>query len=176
MAETASIGYNSYDGQSSGVTNAAGAPAFDNPGIDGPANAAVFGQIGNQGMGAIKAFTVGSVVGGTLGAGGLALAGYGSAAIPSIIAPLLPAVPSAFEKLQRVGVSLQEANQIIDSPAAQHVVDNLHGGNINSYQTINGQIIRITTDPSAQRIISAGIVQARNIAAGINSGRFTPAP
>jgi hypothetical protein len=77
---------------------------------------------------------------------------------------------------QRVGVSLQEANQIIDSPAAQHMVDNLHGGNINSYQTINGQIIRITTDPSAQRIISAGIVQARNIAAGINSGRFTPAP
>jgi hypothetical protein len=56
------------------------------------------------------------------------------------------------------------------------MVDNLHGGNINSYQTINGQIIRITTDPSAQRIISAGIVQARNIAAGINSGRFTPAP
>ena len=90
--------------------------------------------------------------------------------------PLLPAVPNAFEKLQRVGVSLQEANQIINNPAAQHVLDNLNDGNINNYQTINGQIIRITTDPSAQRIISAGIVQARNIAAGINSGRFTPAP
>jgi len=50
------IGYNSYDGQSSGVTNASSAPAFDHPGIDGPANAAIFGQIGNQGMGAIKWF------------------------------------------------------------------------------------------------------------------------
>jgi RHS repeat-associated protein len=50
------IGYNSYDGQSSGVTNSGGAPAFDHPGIDGPANAAIFGQIGNNGMGAIKWF------------------------------------------------------------------------------------------------------------------------
>ncbi len=50
------IGYNSYDGQSSGVTNSRGAPAFDHPGIDGPANAAIFGQIGNNGMGAIKWF------------------------------------------------------------------------------------------------------------------------
>jgi hypothetical protein len=57
------IGYNSYDGQSSGVTNARDAPAFDHPGIDGPANAAIFGQIGNNGMGAIKPFTIGSVVG-----------------------------------------------------------------------------------------------------------------
>ena len=101
MAATASdIGYNSYDGQSSGVTNANSAPAFDHPGIDGPANAAIFGRIGNQGMGDIKAFTIGSVVGGALGAGGLAVAGYASAStIPSIMAPLLPAVPGAIEKL-----------------------------------------------------------------------------
>ena len=39
------IGYTSYDGQSSGVTNAGGAPAFDHPGIDGPANAAIFGRM-----------------------------------------------------------------------------------------------------------------------------------
>jgi RHS repeat-associated protein len=171
------IGYNSYDGQSSGVTNANSAPAFDHPGIDGPANAAIFGRIGNQGMGAIKAFTIGSVVGGALGAGGLAVAGYASAAtVPSIIAPLLPAVPSAIEKLQRIGVSLQQANQILNDPAVQHVVDNVNGGNINSYTTISGHIIRITTDPAGQRIISAGIVQGRNIAAGLSSGRFTPAP
>jgi RHS repeat-associated protein len=57
------IGYNSYDGQSSGVENAKGAPAFDHPGIDGPANAAIFGQIGNGGMAAIKAFVVQSSIG-----------------------------------------------------------------------------------------------------------------
>jgi hypothetical protein len=39
----------------------------NNPGIDGPANAAIFGQIGNQGMGAIKTFVAGSVVGGAIG-------------------------------------------------------------------------------------------------------------
>ena len=70
------IGYNSYDGQSSGVTNAAGAPAFDHPGIDGPANAAIFGQIGNRGMGAIKWFGEQMVLN---AAGGLAGHGIGLA-------------------------------------------------------------------------------------------------
>ena len=50
-------------------------------------------------------------------------------------------------------------------------VDNDNGGNINSYTTINGQIIRITTDPSSNRIISAGIVQARNIAHEMPGGK-----
>jgi hypothetical protein len=72
------IGFNSYDGSSSGVQNAAGAPAFNNPGVDGPANAAVFGQIGNQGMGAIKAFTIGSVVGGVTAGVGLSALGTGA--------------------------------------------------------------------------------------------------
>ncbi len=72
------IGYNSYDGQSSGVTNSRGAPAFDNPGIDGPANAAIFGQIGNGGMAAIKAFTVGSVIGGVTAGVGLSALGTGA--------------------------------------------------------------------------------------------------
>jgi RHS repeat-associated protein len=61
------------------TTNAKGAPAFDHPGIDGPANAAIFGQIGNNGMGAIKYFTIGSVAGGAIGgellAGGIIGAG-----------------------------------------------------------------------------------------------------
>ena len=80
------IGYKSYDGQSSGVTNSRSAPAFDHPGIDGPANAAIFGQIGNQGMGAIKAFTVGSVaIGGTLGLAGVPTALLGGAEAASVI-------------------------------------------------------------------------------------------
>jgi RHS repeat-associated protein len=69
------IGYKSYDGQSRGVVNAKGAPAFDNPGIDGPANAAIFGQIGKNVMGGIKAFTVGSAALGETGGAGLAAFG-----------------------------------------------------------------------------------------------------
>jgi RHS repeat-associated protein len=69
------IGYNSSDGQSSGIVNAKAAPAFDNPGIDGPANAAIFGQIGSNVMGGIKAFTVGSVALGVTGGAGLAAFG-----------------------------------------------------------------------------------------------------
>ena len=72
------IGFNSYDGGSSGVQNAAGAPSFNNPGIDGPANAAVFGRIGNQGMNAIGAFAAGSVVAGVTGGVGLYAAGSGA--------------------------------------------------------------------------------------------------
>ena len=47
----------------------------NNPGIDGPANAAIFGQIGNQGIGAIKTFVAGSVVGGAIGGAALTAAG-----------------------------------------------------------------------------------------------------
>ncbi len=66
------IGYTSYGGESSGVENSSSAPAFDHPGIDGPANAAIFGQIGNQGMGAVKWFgeqMVLNVAGGLAGHG-----------------------------------------------------------------------------------------------------------
>lgn len=86
------IGFNSYDGQSSGVQSAAGAPAFNNPGIDGPANAAVFGRIGNQGMGAIGVFAAGSVIGGTVG--GVALSAAGTEAGLSILTEDLEGVLS----------------------------------------------------------------------------------
>ena len=36
----------------------------NNPGVDGQENAAIFGQIGNQGMGAIRDFAAASAVGG----------------------------------------------------------------------------------------------------------------
>jgi RHS repeat-associated protein len=88
--------------------------------------------------------------------------------------PLLPIVPSALEKLQRLGLSLQQATEIVESPASQKLVDNLNNGNINVIQDVGGKLVRITLDPSGQRIISAGYVQARNVANSIASGRFTP--
>jgi hypothetical protein len=90
------------------------------------------------------------------------------------LAGLLPAVPSAIEKLQNLGLSLSEANEIIESPTTQKLVDNANNGNINYIADVGGKLLRITTDPTGQRIISAGYVQARNIANSIASGRFTP--
>jgi uncharacterized protein RhaS with RHS repeats len=107
------------------------------------------------------------------------IAGAGSAALATgralyyAAAGLLPAVPSALEKLQKLGMSLSEANELLENPSTQRFVDNANGGNVNSFLDTGGKIIRITTDPNGQRIISAGIVQARNIANGIATGRFT---
>jgi len=106
----------------------------------------------------------------TAGAG---LTTLGLQAAPAI-APLLPAVPSAITKLQQLGISLQEAAEIASSPTAQRFIDNAHGGNVNVFQNVADKIIRITLDPTGSRIISAGIVQARNVTNSIASGRFTP--
>jgi hypothetical protein len=93
------IGYNSYDGQSSGVTNSRGAPAFDHPGIDGPANAAIFGQIGNQGMGAIQWFgeqMAWNVAGGLAGHGvGLAVDAFRASRAAGALAEVLAKAGSA---------------------------------------------------------------------------------
>jgi len=100
------IGYNSYDGQSSGVTNAKGAPAFDNPGIDGPANAAVFGRIGNEGMSGIGVFAAGSVAVAGCIAGCPAAATATLAAIRGLaaVAPLaLPAGAKVAQMIARAG-------------------------------------------------------------------------
>ena len=89
-------------------------------------------------------------------------------------AGLLPAVPSALEKLQRLKISLSEANEIIESPTTQKLIDNANNGNINNIANVAGKLVRIKTDPNGQRIISAGYVQARNVANSVASGRFTP--
>ena len=102
-------------------------------------------------------------------AGGTALT---SLAIAST--PLLPAVPSAIEKLQRIGVSLQQAAQIVSSPGSQKLIDTANGNNINVIQQVGDKLVRITLDPTGQRIISAGYVQGRNVANSISSGRFIP--
>lgn len=87
--------------------------------------------------------------------------------------PLLPALPSAIMKLQKIGISLEKANEIVSSPASQKLIDNLNSGNINIIQNIGGKFIRITLDPSGKRIISAGILRANQVTNGIASGRFS---
>ncbi len=102
-------------------------------------------------------------------AGGPAIYSLGIAA-----GPLLPAVPSALEKLQKLGMTLEQANQVIQSPTSQKLVDNLHGGNINVLQIVGDKVVRITLDPTGRRIISAGLMRANSVKNGIDSGRFTP--
>ena len=89
-------------------------------------------------------------------------------------AGLLPAVPSAIQKLQNIGLSLSKANELIESPTTQKLIDTANNGNINYIANVGEKLVRITTDPTGQRIISAGYVQARNIANSIASGRFKP--
>lgn len=74
----------------------------------------------------------------------------------------------------RKAFALRGLAQIVSSPTAQKFIDNAHGANINVFQNVGDKIIRITLDPTASRIISAGIVQARNDTNSIASGRFTP--
>jgi RHS repeat-associated protein len=103
------------------------------------------------------------------GGGGLTLLHLGSRAVPA-----LPAVAGALQKLSNLGISVEQANEIVESPVSQRLIDNANNGNINVIQQVGDKLIRITTDPSGQRIISAGIVRANSITNGIANGRFTP--
>ncbi len=82
-------------------------------------------------------------------------------------------VPSALEKLNNLGLSPEQANEIIDDPSTARFVDNANDGNINYIQDMNGRLTRITTDPTGQRIISAGQVRLNQIINGLGKGRFT---
>lgn len=117
----------------------------------------VFGVTGGFGYAALQ------------GGSGLTTLGLAAAKVT----PLLPALPSAIMKLQKIGISLEKANEIVSSPASQKLIDNLNSGNINIIQNIGGKFIRITLDPSGKRIISAGIVRANQVTNGIASGRFS---
>jgi RHS repeat-associated protein len=143
---------------------------------DPASNIAAMGNIGNRGMSGIKAFAVGSVaIGGCVAlcpAAGTAALAAGRGLYYAAMG-LLPAVPGALEKLQKLDLSVGEANEIIESPTTQRLVDNANNGNINYIADMGGKLIRITTDPTGQRIISAGRVQANGIANGIANGRFT---
>jgi hypothetical protein len=70
-------------------------------------------------------------------------------------------------------MSVPEATELIENPATQRLIDNASNGNINYIADVGGKLVRITTDPAGQRIISAGIVQARNVTNGIAGGHFT---
>jgi RHS repeat-associated protein len=146
------------------------------------------GPLGNslyQGMAArrqasnqiIGVFAGGSLLGGAGVAGGLAVSGAGLTTLglqaAAVAAPLLPAVPSAIEKLQKIGLTLGQANAIVQSPATQKLIDNANNGNINCLQQVGDKVVRITTDPTGQRIISAGHVRANSIVNGLANGRFT---
>jgi RHS repeat-associated protein len=145
-----------------------------------PLAASVFGQVYQQsGLLTRPGFWAGSagasLAGGALVAGGLAVSGAGLTTLGLQAAgAVLPAVPSAIDKLQKLGISVQQANEIIASPTAQKFIDKANSGNINVLQEMGGKIIRVTLDPTASRIISAGIVQSRNVTNSIASGRFTP--
>ena len=89
-------------------------------------------------------------------------------------APLLPAVQGAVVKLQRIGLSLRQAAEIVANPGSQRFIDKANGNTINVIAQVGDKLVRITLDPSGQRIISAGYVQARNIANSVASGRFIP--
>jgi RHS repeat-associated protein len=126
-----------------------------------------YGSIGMgiaAGGGALGGLAVGAF-GGGLGAGGLT-----SLAIRSV--PVLPVVPSALDKLQQIGLSVQQAAQIVASPSSQRFIDTANGNNINVIRQVGDKLVRITLDPTGQRIISAGYVQARNVTNSIASGRF----
>jgi RHS repeat-associated protein len=86
----------------------------------------------------------------------------------------LPALPTAADKLQKIGLSIYEAGKIVASPTAQRLIDTANGGNVNVIQQVGDKLVRITLDPSGQRIISAGYIQSRNVANSIASGRFIP--
>jgi hypothetical protein len=91
---------------------------------------------------------------------------------------LLPAVPSAIDKLQKYGISLQRAREIVRTE--QGYIDNDHPGmfgtgtNVNYIVNEGGRMIRITTDAAGTKIISAGRVAENFVNRGIESGRLTP--
>lgn len=77
------------------------------------------------------------------------------------------------EKLQRLGITLEQANAIVRNAANQALRDHDHGGNINVLQEVGGRVIRITLDPKGKRIISAGLMRGYSVTHGIARGRFT---
>lgn len=153
-------------------------PLYTTPSDALNANAvAIFSDINRRNIigNTFKMYGAGALIGATGGAACYYLCPVATVTTLGIAAsPLLPIVPSALEKLQRLGMSLQEATAIVESPASQKLVDNLNNGNINVIQDVGGKLVRITLDPSGQRIISAGLVRANQITNGIANGRFTP--
>jgi hypothetical protein len=91
----------------------------------------------------------------------------------------LPIRPSAVPKLQQLssqtGLSVQEIlMRAAQSPNG--AIDLHNDANINIYQSkpANGQLIRITTNPEGDAIISAGTNSINDVTSGVSNGRFIP--
>ena len=107
---------------------------------------------------------------------------FGAGTTFSPINPLLnslPIRPSALPKLQQLssqtGLSVQEI--LMRAAKSPNGAIDLHNdANINIYQSkpANGQLIRITTNPEGDAIISAGTNSINDVTAGVSNGRFIP--
>jgi len=115
-----------------------------------------------------------ALVGGAGALGSLALSSTSITTLGIGAIPILPAVPTAIDKLQRIGLTVAQASRMATSLSSQKFVDTANSNNINVIQQVGDKLVRITLDPTGQRIISAGYVQARNVANSVASGRFIP--
>jgi RHS repeat-associated protein len=130
------------------------------------------GQLAEPGVNIAGAGLIGA---GVVMGGGVAYGAFtGGTALTQLAIATLPVMPTAIDKLQKIGLSVYEAGKIVASPTAQRLIDTANGGNINVIQQVGDKLVRITLDPSGQRIISAGYIQGRNVANSIASGRFIP--
>jgi RHS repeat-associated protein len=174
------IGFTSSDGSSNGVQNSASAPDANNPGLAwGYGNNAQ----GYNTLGAASKTVNYAAAGywGTIGVAACAIGCPAAAATAMFNARniyyaatgLLPVAYTAVQKLANLNISVGEANELIESPTTQRFVDNANGGNINYVADVAGKLVRITTDPAGQKIISAGIIRASSITNYLASGRFT---
>jgi len=97
-------------------------------------------------------------------------------------AATLPVVASAAPKLEALAERFgMTADEIITTAVnnGQKLVDLARGGNINALLARPdgaAGFIRVTLDPTMQRVISAGLMRANSVANGIASGRFLPIP
>ncbi len=93
-----------------------------------------------------------------------------------------PIVRGALDKLEKVGDQINKSPQeILDkaSSATIRLVDNANNQNINiliskNANNIRDGFIRVTLNPSAQRVISAGTMRFNQVWNGIIDGRFKP--
>lgn len=116
--------------------------------------------------------------------GGLALAdlgviGAGSAGATATIGGF-PTVQSPVDKLSVLSdkFGIASCDLVNDAMAnGSRYVDTANDNNINVFmQRPDGAdgLVRVTLDPTGQRIISAGLAQSNNVANGIANGRFKP--
>jgi hypothetical protein len=153
----------------------------DNPGIDPfvNGNQAGYNQLANTS----RVVTAGTALYAGIYAGATCAVGCPGAAAAALsnlrtLTGLLPAVPSAIDKLQKIGISLQRAREIVQNE--EGYVDNANSGmfgtgsNVNYIVNEGGKMIRITTDAAGTKIISAGRVAENFVSRGVSSGRLTP--